>query len=348
MKIKYLFSIVLSAIICLTLEKTVVPTSNWVLDIKNEKGEDDIVLKPNVLTKIVFVVHHEDNIDILDRSFDQSVFTIALENDDNFKLFDKEIQIIPSLSLEYYAYLGLKGDHEIESETTEVKLIIKSAKDLDGNELKDGSLTINPVKVSIDNKKSVIEIEPIQTDLTGKGYSLFRIKNEIYNMEKVVIVSKAEVDENYEFTEVEIKGFKDRDEFGLNENHGIIFDAPFGTKQEFNELDVQNTTISLMMKDGDKNSNCFELSPESQTVNLTVNQNELVVLNDSVKEAIVYSMENVTPKKYLTNNIQLTMTIPVAPVIIECELKVKEMKKIQPYLEIIFYNPAHIILNLTI
>ena len=321
MKIKYLFSLVLSAIICLTLEKTVVPTSNWVLDIKNEKGEDDIVLKPNVLTKIVFVVHHEDNIDILDRSFDQSVFTIALENDDNFKLFDKEIQIIPSLSLEYYAYLGLKGDHEIDSETTEVKLIVKSAKDLDGHELKDGSLTINPVKVSIDNKKSVIEIEPIQTDLTGKGYSLFRIKNEIYNMEKIVIVSKDEVDENYEFTEVEIKGFKDRDEFGLIENHGIIFDAPFGTKKEFNELDVQNTTITLIMKEGDKNSNCFELSPESQTVNLTVNQNELVVLNDSVKEAIVYSMENVTPKRDLTNNIQLTMTIPVAPVIIECELK---------------------------
>ena len=43
-------------------------------------------------------------------------------------------------------------------------------------------------------------------------------------------------------------------------------------------------------------------------------------MNDSVKEAIIYNMENITPKKDLTNNIQLNLTMPVAPVIIECKL----------------------------
>jgi hypothetical protein len=91
-------------------------------------------------------------------------------------------------------------------------------------------------------------------------------------------------------------------------------------KKKYEDLDVYNTTIDLIMKD-DKNSNCFELTDESKSFLLTINPNELVVLNDSVKEAIVYSMENETPKRDLSNNIQLSMNIPVAPVIIECELK---------------------------
>ena len=32
-------------------------------------------------------------------------------------------------------------------------------------------------------------------------------------------------------------------------------------------------------------------------------------------------MKNINPKKYLTNNIQLSMVLPVAKVIIECDLK---------------------------
>ena len=66
------------------------------------------------------------------------------------------------------------------------------------------------------------------------------------------------------------------------------------------------------MKEDDLDSKWFKLSDESQSFNLTINQNELVTLNDSVKEAIVYTIENVTPKRDLTNNIQINMTIPVA------------------------------------
>ena len=326
MKSKCLFLMILSAIICLTFESTI-QESNWVLNVKNETGGNDIALKPNVLTKIILVVNYEDNTDTLnkkdvDPSLDESVFTIALEKDDDIKLFDQEIKIIPSLALESYAYIGLRSDHQIKSDTYEFNLVVKSKKDLDGNDYKDAILTINPVQVTIVNEKSLIEIEPIETDLTGKGYSLFRLKNEIYNMDKVVITLQDKIEDKFEFKDIEIKGFKDRNEFGLNENdnHGIVFDFPYGTEKSYKDLDVHNTTIDLKMKD-DKNSNCFELTDESKSFLLTINQNELVVLNDSVKEAIVYSMENVTPKRDLTNNIQLSMNIPVAPVIIECELK---------------------------
>ena len=194
MKNGFLLSIVLSIIIGYTLQETIIPTSNWVLDVKNEKGEKGIVLKPNVLTKVIFVVHHEDDLDILDRSFDKANFIITLEDDSNIKLFNKEIKngdvdIIPSLTLESYAYIGLKSDHKIEAETYDLQFKVKNTKDLDGHDYKDKdvSLRIDSVQVTINNTESLIEIEPIETNLTEKGYSLFRIKNEIYNMEKVII-----------------------------------------------------------------------------------------------------------------------------------------------------------------
>ena len=327
MKNRFLLSIVLSLIIGYTLQKAIIPTSNWVLDVKNEKGEKDIVLKPNVLTKVIFVVRHEDNLDILDRSFDKANFIITLDDDSNIKLFNKEIKngdvdIIPSLTLESYAYIGLKSDHEIEAETYDLQFKVKNTKDLDGHDYKDASLKIDPVQVTINNTESLIEIEPIETSLTEKGYSLFRIKNEIYNMEKVVITLKEEIGDYFTFKDVEINALKDREEFGLNENdnHGIIFDFPFGTEKEYKDLQEFSKTIKLMMKEDDLDSKWFKLSDESQSFNLTINQNELVKLNDSVKEAIVYTIENVTPKRDLTNNIQINMTIPVAPVLIECRL----------------------------
>jgi hypothetical protein len=56
-------------------------------------------------------------------------------------------------------------------------------------------------------------------------------------------------------------------------------------------------------------------------VDLTINKNKTHNLNESVKEAILYSMKNVTPKRNKTNNIQIKMNIPVAPIIIKCELE---------------------------
>ena len=70
------------------------------------------------------------------------------------------------------------------------------------------------------------------------------------------------------------------------------------------------------MKKNDICSSRFILSESSSTVNITINNNELLILNDSVKEAIIYNMENITPKKDLTNNIQLNLTMPVAQLLL--------------------------------
>ena len=106
MQTKYITFLVISFLISSCIGKTIVPTSNWIIDIKNENGTDaPIVLKPNVLTKIIFIVRHEDDLELYDRSFDKSDFTVELEDDDDIKLLDDEIHIIPSISLEYSYYI---------------------------------------------------------------------------------------------------------------------------------------------------------------------------------------------------------------------------------------------------
>ena len=46
-----------------------------------------------------------------------------------------------------------------------------------------------------------------------------------------------------------------------------------------------------------------------------------MALDDSIKQEILRSFDNITPKKDKTNNIQLKFNLPVSPVIVECELE---------------------------
>lgn len=333
MKSYYLVSIVLSVMICLTFESTGI-SSNWTLEIKNETNGNDITLKKNVFTKILLLVHHRDNLDILDPSFDKSVFTIE-SKDDNIKIYNKQIVITPSLSFEYSAYIGLKSTHNIGETTRDLSFDVKTSY---LGEKGDAALNITKTTVKIDNSKTLIEIEPIEKTLPAKGFSYFKLKKEIYNIEKIKIVKDGDLG-NFTMTDIEIESYNKRTEFdeNENENHGIIFESSFGKKKESEDLTTNMTTYKLKM-DSDDNSKCFDLTESSKSFNLTINKNELVNLNDSVKSAIVYSMENITPQKDFSNNIQLQMNIPVAPIIIGCELSgegaesEKESSKFKDYI----------------
>ena len=327
MKVITLIMLFLAFFNCFTYAQKVTPTSNWVLEIKNENNTDELIkLKPGILTKIIFIVQHEDNKDFLDRSFDKSVFKISLDDDDDIILYQQEYNIIPSLALEYIAYIGLKCNHGITTSNYTLNFKVNQVIDLEGHSFDSANLKINPVETIIDNTVTSIDIEPIETDLTGKGYSLFRIKEEIYNMDKVIITAGNYDNGNYKFEDIELKGFKSRNLLGKNENenHGILFNFRYGTDHDYNQLkDKTYTTFNLAIKnddDDDEKKQCFELTSKSRIVNITINNNQILKLNDSVKEAILYSIENVTPKRDITNNIQIKINIPVAPVIIQCQL----------------------------
>ena len=70
-------------------------------------------------------------------------------------------------------------------------------------------------------------------------------------MEEIVIINKDDKDDNYKFKEIIIKAFKDGEEFreNENENHGILFDFPFGIEQKYEELNGKvNHTYTLLIK----------------------------------------------------------------------------------------------------
>ena len=300
--------------------------SNWVLDIKNENYTDELIeLRPGVLTKIVLIVRHEENIDLLDRSFDKTNFTIAIKDNQNIMLYPNEtFNIIPSESLEYYTYIGLKCDHDINSENFTLELEIKQKTDLDGNITDDGNLVINPVPVKINNIITLIDIEPVETNLTVDAFSHLRIKKEIYNMENIKISTQATNKKRYTIKDVNIQAFRDRKMLKEteSENHGILFDSKFGPKDTYEKLKDDLIGTFLLRIDNDGNHRrCFDINPKYNSFNITINQREMLVLNESVEEAIIYSFEDITPRRDKINSIQFKVDLPVFPVLLTCKLK---------------------------
>ena len=96
------------------------PTFYWIIDIKNENGTDDMIeLRPGVLTKIILKVHNETNMDSWKRIYDKYNYSVTIyneNNENNIRLFPNEIiSVVPSLSLEYIAYIGLNSHHNINT-----------------------------------------------------------------------------------------------------------------------------------------------------------------------------------------------------------------------------------------
>ena len=298
------------------------PDSKWKMTIKNEKGDDSpIILKKGIFTKITFIISHEDGKDFIDRSFDLNDFVIKLE-DENIQTINDEYHIIPSTNLEYTTYIGLKCESKIEETEYNITFTVSDIKPLtDLNNDKNGNLEIEPVKVKIDLTPTYIELVPISTEIPQESYSLFKIKNEIYNMKKIQI-KKIEDNKLFELDDIEIKLYNERNELleDENENHGILFDFPYGTDHTFSEFKNNTNFTYTLQIEKDECSGYFELTENSKSLTLTVYEKEESKLTDAEKEAIISSVENITPKKDETSNIQLEILIPVDSVIIECKL----------------------------
>ena len=296
------------------------PDSQWKMSVKNEKGDDSpIIIKKGIFTKINFIISHKDGKDLIDRSFDFNDFIIKLE-DKNIKTIEDEYHIIPSSNLEYTTYIGLKCDSEIKEDEYKLTFNVSDIKQLmDSKDKKEGNLEIETFIVKIDLTPTYIELESIENEIAQKSFSLFKIKNEIYNINRIKII-KNEDNKLFEFNNIEIKSFYDRNELSENEteNHGILFDYPYGTNNDYIDFgNNTNFTYTLKIED-DECSNYFIL--KNNKLNLIVKDEKQSKLTDAEKEAIISSIENITPQKDETSNIQLKILIPVDSVIIDCKL----------------------------
>ena len=302
------------------------PRLYWIFDIKNENGTDDMIeLRPGVLTKIILKVHNETSMDSWKRIYDKYNYSVTIYGENNIRLYPNEIiSAVPSLSLEYIAYIGLDSDHNINTINKTLIFYVSETFDLNGYWVGANNYKVNTVVVKINNNPTIIDIEPVESNLSAGGFSLFKIANEIYNLEKIKIKPSNYNEKTLQVDSIEIKPFFERKLFGKgeNDNHGILFDYKFGTQLEYSSLDGEiKASFNLEIENDVHNTKCFQISNKSKIVNLTINEKKILTLNESVKEAILYSIENITPRRDKTNNIQIKMDIPVAPIILKCELK---------------------------
>ena len=254
-------------------------TYNWVLEIKNENRTDEAIeFRPGILTKVILIVHNESNIDTWERFFDKANYTIAISQyglkfypNDNFI-------IIPSFSLEYIAYIGLSCNHELEEgKKYTLNLHVSYRHDLDGQWLDGDNFRINPPQIIVNNTPTIIDIEPIKTNLAAKEFSLFKISNEIYNIDKIKIKPENYNNEKYQIDYIEIKPVFERKKFEKeeNDNHGILFDYIFGTPTEYDALNGEiNQSFELKMDIGYEwyKRVCLEIGSKSKIVDLTINK----------------------------------------------------------------------------
>ena len=300
------------------------PSNNWILQVKNELGNDEpIIFKGGIYTIVTFIITNEDGNDYLDRSFDNSTFEIFL-NDSNFITAKTSYNIIPSESLEYFTYIGLNCENNITESNYTLQFSIKENAQLKENI---GSLTIKPISVSIDHTKTIITLEPIETNIALRVYSYFRLKDNLYNIKEINIKSENKDENNYYYLNtIRIKPFDIDNEFPYNkrENNEIISNE-YGTNLIEYDDNYNNFTFNLMIS-GESENKCFTLNEECKKLTLTLKNEEVVPLNISVETAFFYNMEAITPKFDDNNNIQIKIYIPVAPIIIQCRVKCYEAK----------------------
>ena len=304
----------------------------WKLEIKNEYGnEKPIVLKKGRFTKITLILSPEDGKSYLDYSKDKSTFEIYL-NDTNIKAIEDNFKVIPSQSLEYSTYIALYCQNNITNSNYTLQFKVKG-KDKDsqkGQQSSKVNLNVLPVNVKIDNTRTKISLKPLKTSIPETSYSLFKLEEDLYNMNKIKIIAKnKDKSNNFVFTPIEIKEFTSKNGFKENNllNDGILFEYPFGSPSTFKKLkNNTNFTFELELSD-ESDKKCFILDDNYKELTIKVVNKKPANLNNSTKEAIVYSIENNTPKKDKTNNIQIKMNIPQAPLILSCILQSNSVNK---------------------
>ena len=308
------------------------PSSNWVLEIKNEFGNNEpIIFKGGRYTIVTFIVTHESGKFFLDRSFDKSMFKIALD-DSNFKTFDDFYIIKPSESIEYSTYIGLNCDNNIQSNEYILNFEIK-----DYN-IAQSALKIKPCKILIDKSKSIITLEPVTLSLPQMGGSFFKLKEKLYNINYIYVTTRRR-DKFVSFgpeVSVRIDPFSLKNMNKYEYNDGYLIDFKFGTKFTLNELgENRSLTFELEIYEN-SDPKCFMVNENSTIVNFNVTDENPAILNKTVTETIHYYLQDVTPEFDDSNNYQTKTYIPVSNVFLELYLYNKTYNEELFY---IFYIP---------
>ena len=300
--------------------------SRWNLSIKNEKINDSpIILIPGIFTKVTFVLENADG-KTFDNSEDEKVINFEIELDDKEGLLataQSSYTLTPTNSLEFTGYVGLRCGATLKDTSLDLKFKVKAVKNEDGTTTTDGELNIASVKVNISKEKAKLDIDTVLSKISAQAYSLFKINKEPFNIDdiKLVVDASADTEGEYTFPEIVLKKFDELRALYSPEdpvNNGILFDFKFGIKKILEE--IKNTKLKFALKiDTEGLEQCFDLVKKE--FNLEVIKEKVASLADKAKQAIKYTLDNISKIHDSFNGLKFQLNIPVAPVQVSCEIR---------------------------
>ena len=279
------------------------------LEIKNAEGTDEqIVLVPGIFTKITLVLTELQTTNFL---VDNYKYIITF-NDEKIIPYQKTMTLEPKENLIYSNYIGLKCSES--SDIDELTLNVEIA-GYDSSSSPE-TLEYNAPTLKINKVKTTIKLDLLFKIMLQQSKNFFKLEDEIFNVEDISIKLNG-ISNYFKHDGIKIPSFANRNILSKDapENHGILFDSPFFSDTILNSLDFD---VNLEL---DLSGACFELLNSSFSFGIN-SEDVNTQIDDNVKAAIIYNTQDITPKFDISSNIQLSMNIPKAPVILECKFTV--------------------------
>lgn len=305
MKILFLFYLFFELFLCETIPK-------WQLETKSLDYDENIEIRQGKYSQIFFVLTSLEE-DPFSSNINYS-YKLTIK-DDKIAVLDKEIILNPMEKQAYSTYIGLNCKNSITEDSYTIKLSVTSNND-DTDEL---SIKYSDINVIISREPITIELGLLFNSMPKNSFNLFKLNEEIYNVDKInIIVSE---NEDFEFKEIVLEPYGKREELKESEasNHGILFDFPFYKKSNDEKLQATIYEFALSFKNSEF-ENCFELS---SSFSFSI-ENELPSVNETLKKQILkYNLNDKTPKKEQTNRFNLELLVPASPILIQCSIQGK-------------------------
>ena len=292
----------------------------WKLNVKNDKLDSNaVVLVPGIFTKVTFVLENEGDQDFDDQD-NQYTFQLVPEND-NIAIVGDAILLTPTSSLQASGYIGLKCGHTLSDSSFELKFNVKGVTDKNGKSAT-GQATldfgVNTVKIS--NEKAKVDLDLVMNQIPAESYTVMKVNQEPYNIETLELKAESDSDD-LTTSEITLKKYDgEREEYSPDNsvNRGILFDFKLLVKNAYEQLTKTSFNLNLSVKN-EELQKCFELV--KKTFKIDVLQQKVAELKDNIKQAIKYTLENISKKKDALSNLVFRLNVPVAPVKISCEIR---------------------------
>ena len=285
--------------------------NNWKLDINNGIQTE---LKPGIFSKITLQLTNLQNKNFLTNN-DETIYKITFFSESNgFIISDKEIILNPKEELGHSLYIGLKCQQYSQFSLPKLYINISFSKDQNNyNPLK--NYIYFPYKM-ISNKAS-INLDALLKKMPGKSINLFKLQNELYNIDEIKIEpeNSDSLNKIFDFQDILIKSYLNREELSEENpsNNGILFDYPFKIKQSVTNQFLYR--FNLVIKN-ETLLQCFNL--EKPNYEVDINKGDLAKIDEKERNDIKYNT-NVENIYDFTNILKIKTKISVFPTILTCE-----------------------------